>query len=222
VRQHDDGSERAEGACSLLLSTRRKRAAGIGVSLARAAGDMSNATLISSSEAMSEEALLFDEGVDVWTYIERRLGARHLPLTTVAPMTVVYAVIFVVGVMGNACTCLVILRNKYMQTPTNVYLASLALSDLLTQVVGEQVLLQEAIRIPYGIYRKIRIFKNNLSGLNEKFRENNKNFKRYFSPPFPERPKLGPTAIRKAIKNKALSASSDEILSGSFPFLALF
>jgi hypothetical protein len=30
-------------------------------------------------------------------------------------------------------------RNKYMQTPTNVYLANLAVSDLLTHVVGECV-----------------------------------------------------------------------------------
>jgi neuromedin U receptor 1 len=74
---------------------------------------------------------------DLALYIERRLGARHLPLATIVPISIVYAGIFVVGVLGNMSTCLVILRNKYMQTPTNVYLANLAVSDLLTHLVGE-------------------------------------------------------------------------------------
>lgn len=70
-------------------------------------------------------------------YIERRLGARHLPLTTIVPISAVYACIFLVGVLGNISTCLVIYKNKYMQTPTNVYLANLAVSDLLTHLVGK-------------------------------------------------------------------------------------
>ena len=70
-------------------------------------------------------------------YIERTLGPRHLPLSTIVPISVVYAVIFVLGVLGNVSTCLVIFRNKYMQTPTNVYLANLAVSDLLTHLVGK-------------------------------------------------------------------------------------
>jgi neuromedin U receptor 2 len=52
-------------------------------------------------------------------------------------ISVVYATIFVVGVLGNVSTILVILKNKYMHTPTNVYLANLAISDLLTHLVGE-------------------------------------------------------------------------------------
>ncbi len=71
------------------------------------------------------------------SYIACVLGARHLPLTTIVPISVVYACIFVVGILGNVCTCLVIKGNKYMQTPTNVYLANLAVSDLLTHLVGE-------------------------------------------------------------------------------------
>lgn len=74
---------------------------------------------------------------DLDEYIERKLGARHLPLTTIIPISIVYGLIFVVGVLGNVSTCLVILRNKYMQTPTNVYLANLAVSDLLTHLVGK-------------------------------------------------------------------------------------
>ena len=73
---------------------------------------------------------------DEATYISQHLGAQHLPLTTIIPITVVYSIIFIVGVLGNVSTICVILKNKYMHTPTNVYLANLALSDLLTHVVG--------------------------------------------------------------------------------------
>ena len=71
------------------------------------------------------------------TYIADRLGAKHLPLTTSIPISVVYAIIFVVGVLGNVSTICVILKNKYMHTSTNVYLANLAMSDLLTHLVGK-------------------------------------------------------------------------------------
>ena len=74
---------------------------------------------------------------DEASYIAQHLGAQHLPLTTIIPITVVYSIIFIVGVLGNVSTICVILKNKYMHTPTNVYLANLALSDLLTHVVGE-------------------------------------------------------------------------------------
>lgn len=70
-------------------------------------------------------------------YIQQRLGPRHLPLTTIIPITIVYLCIFVFGLFGNLSTCLVIVKNKYMHTPTNVYLANLAVSDLLTHTVGK-------------------------------------------------------------------------------------
>ncbi|XP_006138330.1 neuromedin-U receptor 2 [Pelodiscus sinensis] len=52
------------------------------------------------------------------------------------PMTLVYALIFVVGVMGNLLVCLVILTHRNMKTPTNYYLFSLAMSDLLVLLFG--------------------------------------------------------------------------------------
>ena len=73
---------------------------------------------------------------DLPTYIQQRLGPPHLPLSTIVPISALYAVIFAVGVFGNVVTCLVIVKNKYMHTPTNVYLANLAVSDLLTHIVG--------------------------------------------------------------------------------------
>ncbi|XP_056372817.1 neuromedin-U receptor 2 [Hyla sarda] len=52
------------------------------------------------------------------------------------PMTLVYAFIFLVGVCGNMLVCLVILKHHNMRTPTNYYLFSLAVSDLLVLLLG--------------------------------------------------------------------------------------
>ncbi|XP_034963934.2 neuromedin-U receptor 2 [Zootoca vivipara] len=52
------------------------------------------------------------------------------------PMTWVYGLIFIVGVSGNLLVCLVILRHRNMKTPTNYYLFSLAISDLLVLLCG--------------------------------------------------------------------------------------
>lgn len=57
-------------------------------------------------------------------------------LYVVVPLTCVYAVILVTGLVGNVSTCVVIARNKHMHTPTNYYLFSLAVSDLLLLVLG--------------------------------------------------------------------------------------
>ncbi|OQR71769.1 neuropeptides capa receptor-like, partial [Tropilaelaps mercedesae] len=51
-------------------------------------------------------------------------------------MTVLYSVIFITGVFGNICTCLVIALNRYMHTATNYYLFSLSISDLLLLLLG--------------------------------------------------------------------------------------
>lgn len=78
----------------------------------------------------------FSEEISLSSRLEDAIGPIREPLTTVVPMTIVYSVIFVTGVVGNACTCTVIARNKYMHTATNYYLFSLALSDLLLLVLG--------------------------------------------------------------------------------------
>ncbi|KAG8250879.1 Pyrokinin-1 receptor [Homalodisca vitripennis] len=68
------------------------------------------------------------EGYEVWS--------RRDPLYVVVPMTCVYALILVSGVVGNISTCVVIARNKHMHNATNYYLFSLAISDLLLLVSG--------------------------------------------------------------------------------------
>ncbi|CAG5121567.1 unnamed protein product, partial [Candidula unifasciata] len=59
------------------------------------------------------------------------LGPRQKDFASAVLLTIVYSVIFITGSIGNICTCLVIVRNSCMQTTTNYYLFSLAMSDLL-------------------------------------------------------------------------------------------
>ena len=63
-------------------------------------------------------------------------GPKRDPLYIVVPITVIYAVILLTGLVGNVSTCVVIARNKHMHTATNYYLFSLAVSDLLLLVSG--------------------------------------------------------------------------------------
>lgn len=58
------------------------------------------------------------------------------PLYIVVPMSVIYVLIFLTGLIGNISTCIVIAKNKSMHTATNYYLFSLAVSDLLLLVSG--------------------------------------------------------------------------------------
>lgn len=66
-----------------------------------------------------------------------KLGNRKRdPLSTIC-LIFIYVVLFVSGVIGNLTTCIVIRRNKYMHTITNMYLSSLAVADILIIVLGE-------------------------------------------------------------------------------------
>lgn len=62
------------------------------------------------------------------------LGPKRSPFFL--PVTSVYLLIFLVGLSGNLLTCTVIARHKKMRNPTNLYLLSLALSDLLVLLFG--------------------------------------------------------------------------------------
>nr|CAD7449587.1 unnamed protein product [Timema bartmani] len=71
-----------------------------------------------------------------WTSPRLDFGPVRDPYVIVIPITILYAVVFFTGVVGNAVTCIVIARNKHMRTATNYYLFSLAVSDLLLLVSG--------------------------------------------------------------------------------------
>ncbi|KAL8621940.1 hypothetical protein ACOMHN_046144 [Nucella lapillus] len=68
--------------------------------------------------------------------LKEYLGDRHISLEAVVLLTAIYALIFLSGVLGNVCTCVVIARNRSMHTATNYYLFSLAVSDVLTLLLG--------------------------------------------------------------------------------------
>ncbi|XP_026998253.1 neuromedin-U receptor 1-like [Tachysurus fulvidraco] len=67
-------------------------------------------------------------------YVEKYLGPQRSPLFL--PICISYLVIFCVGSLGNTLTCTVIMRHHSMRTPTNFYLLSLAISDLLVLLLG--------------------------------------------------------------------------------------
>ncbi|KAG5274566.1 hypothetical protein AALO_G00137730 [Alosa alosa] len=62
------------------------------------------------------------------------LGPRRSPFFL--PVALTYLLIFIVGVGGNLLTCTVIAKHRKMRTPTNLYLFSLAVSDLLVLILG--------------------------------------------------------------------------------------
>ncbi|XP_075210432.1 pyrokinin-1 receptor-like [Lycorma delicatula] len=64
------------------------------------------------------------------------LFPKRDPLYIVIPITILYSLILLTGVVGNIITCVVIARNRHMHTATNYYLFSLAVSDLLLLVSG--------------------------------------------------------------------------------------
>lgn len=77
-------------------------------------------------------------------------GPKRDPLFVVIPITFIYIIIFVTGVIGNISTCIVIARNRSMHTATNYYLFSLAISDLCLLMSGApQEVYQMWSKYPY-------------------------------------------------------------------------
>lgn len=56
--------------------------------------------------------------------------------STALSLSLIYSLILFTGVIGNICTCIVIVKNKYLHTSVNYYLISLACSDLLLLILG--------------------------------------------------------------------------------------
>ena len=60
-------------------------------------------------------------------------------MTELVPMTIIYATMFITGVLGNLAVCVVIIKNRSMHTAINYYLFSLAISDLIILLLGKQI-----------------------------------------------------------------------------------
>lgn len=95
-------------------------------------------------------------------YLAHLCGPKRSDLSL--PVSVAYALIFVVGVMGNLLVCLVIVRHQTLKTPTNYYLFSLAVSDLLVLLLGMPLEVYEMwhnypfLFGPVGCYFKTALF----------------------------------------------------------------
>lgn len=74
--------------------------------------------------------------VSLEDYLLMKRGPKHLPLTVVIPITLIYTVIFFSGVVGNIATCLVIITNPSLHNATNYYLFSLSMSDITLLLLG--------------------------------------------------------------------------------------
>lgn len=85
-----------------------------------------------TNSELSATAVVVSTPVD----LELVLGPRRQDVSTALPVTVVYALIFVTGLIGNVATCVVIARNHYMHTTTNYCLFNLAITDLLMLLLG--------------------------------------------------------------------------------------
>lgn len=118
--------------CSVLLSCFQEEPP-CNISLA---GNLSEVE-VRTGEAteMEDHCLSLDD------YLEKYLGPRRSPVFL--PVCVSYLLIFSVGAVGNALTCAVIARHRVMRTPTNFYLFSLAVSDLLVLLLGMPLELYE-------------------------------------------------------------------------------
>ncbi|XP_006628323.1 motilin receptor [Lepisosteus oculatus] len=64
------------------------------------------------------------------------------PVSTLIPVTIIFIFLFLVGVTGNTMTILIIQRYKDMKTTTNLYLSSMAVSDLAI-----------FLSLPFDVYR---------------------------------------------------------------------
>jgi hypothetical protein len=92
---------------------------------------------------VTESSNLWENFESNWTLADQTTTSRNNenlyrdPLSIILPISVIYIIIFIAGILGNAITCVVIATNKTMHTATNYYLFNLAVSDSLILLVGE-------------------------------------------------------------------------------------
>uniref|UniRef100_A0A8C5LZR0 G-protein coupled receptors family 1 profile domain-containing protein n=1 Tax=Leptobrachium leishanense TaxID=445787 RepID=A0A8C5LZR0_9ANUR len=55
----------------------------------------------------------------------------YFPVTTLIPLTVISLIVMITGIIGNTITILIVGRYKEMKTTTNLYLSSMAVSDMV-------------------------------------------------------------------------------------------
>lgn len=71
------------------------------------------------------------------------------PVEKIAALSIVYGVLFLVAVIGNALVCIVVFKRNDMRTVTNLFLFNMAISDMLSTVVSIPTLLALGISPKY-------------------------------------------------------------------------
>lgn len=74
---------------------------------------------------------------DPWAYIKCFRGDQTQELAVAILVTVVNAIIFVTGLLGNLAVCIVIIKHRTLHSPTNYYLLNLSLSDVTLLLFGK-------------------------------------------------------------------------------------
>ena len=64
------------------------------------------------------------------------MGDTLVTTNMLVTLLVVYSIFFIVGFVGNVATIVVIVKNEYMKTSTNVYLLNLAMTDMATLILA--------------------------------------------------------------------------------------
>ncbi|XP_063384390.1 neuromedin-U receptor 2-like [Cydia fagiglandana] len=68
-------------------------------------------------------------------------GGKYDDDSVKIPVSILLVLCFIMSVVGNVCTCAVIIRDRSMRTPTNCYLFNIAITDLTA-----------ALFIPFEVY----------------------------------------------------------------------
>ncbi|KAI8480315.1 neuromedin U receptor [Branchiostoma belcheri] len=77
--------------------------------------------------------------------LEDLFGPESAPLSIQIPLTIVYVITFMTGIMGNVLTMIIFTTVPSLRNPTNFYLLSLAFSDLLMLVINLPVDMTEQL-----------------------------------------------------------------------------
>ena len=93
---------------------------------------------------------------NVTEFIIRYLGKPRINNETLYPLTFIYSSFLLLGLLGNLATCIVILNNEYMKSPTNVYLINLAVADIATLLLGNKLYIYIYIIVNFLVLQKRR------------------------------------------------------------------
>ncbi|KAI5749822.1 hypothetical protein M8J76_010460 [Diaphorina citri] len=119
------------GSVDLLSSTVEETSRNIfsGIDLINASVNVLSSRISVDSEDINETLLSYNASAP-------RCTTGDINYYYTVFITLLHSFILMCGIIGNICTCIIIYKNKHMQTATNYYLFSLAVSDLLLLVIG--------------------------------------------------------------------------------------